>query len=496
VNSPYLTPIITLLVGSPSKEFKVHSGVISESRVLASKYQALGIWHHFSLPNVDPSIFELALSYMYGKDYKDYFSPTNPIPKKSDVRAAAFRRHSLLYCFARNFELDGLVALATKRIKDLGQVDYESVFSAAKEAYKQLPEEESWFRDCFKGETKRALKDCRDLVREPWVLDAFRDESGNFTTDLFTALTEGYEKIISKAASTGSGSRSSPQLLRWFSPNLSHAAYVHTANSSSEEWTEGETASERDSVTDETSSDEIMSLKGTSCVEELAPAEEPPYIVDADPEEPAYVVEYAAIEESPYLVEAAIPEAPPCDEPERPYQEVHIAAPEEIADVDGFQASAPEVEICAADAKPANDYGWNNSRTWNSFRSMKEYKETRKNQPLFGLAEFCTEAALEPEAAVEECAPPEEILEAAEAIPAEAALAEEAAAEAEPAEDPGIDEYDAAAMPADPEPSNQAIEIMDVPADAPADCTYTVRPKIDIPYGMLNTYRCNNRPDR
>lgn len=461
---------------------------------------------------------------MYGRDYKGYFSPANPIPKKSDARAAAFKRHSLLYCFARNFELEGLVTLTIKNIKDLGPVDYESIFSTAKETYKQLPNEESWFRDCFKVETKRALKDSRDLVREPWVIDAFREETGNFTTDLFTALTEGLEKIISKAASTGSGPRPSPKLLRWFSPNLSHAAYVNRADSSSEEWTEGETASERDSLTDETSDDEIMSVKGDSCMEELTPAEESPDIVEAGPEEPAYVVEDAPVEESPYPVEAAIPEEPAYDEPEPTHLEVPIAGSEETADIDGVPASAPEAEICSTYSKPADDYGWNTLRTWNSFRSMKEYKKTRKSQPFLGLAEFCTEPVPEPELVVEECAPTEEVPEAAEETLAEAAPAAEVAAETESAEDPYVEECAAAALPAEPEaaeekpaeavpaeteaaedpyieecdavaiqaepePSYQVMEAMDFPADASFDRTYTVRPKIVIPYSLLTIHR-------
>jgi hypothetical protein len=143
---------------------------------------------------------------MYGRDYREYFSPSNPRPNKMDTEAAAFKRHSLLYCFARKYQLKGLTMLATKNIKDLGQVEYQSVLAAAREAYKQFLDDESWFRDYFTEATKKAFTEYNDLLRKPWVLDAFREEKGDFTVDLFTALTEGYGKVFSRVSNTNSES--------------------------------------------------------------------------------------------------------------------------------------------------------------------------------------------------------------------------------------------------------------------------------------------------
>jgi hypothetical protein len=191
--------------------------VLSQSAVLESEYQALTSWNRsVELLDVDASVFELALCHMYGRDYREYFSRSNPRPNKTDAETAAFKRHSLLYCFARKYQLTGLTMLATKNIKDLGQVEYQSVLAAAREAYKQFPDDESWFRDYFTEATKKALTECNDLPHKPWILDAFREEKGDFTVDLFTALMEGYGKVLSRVSNTDSESETALKYSREF----------------------------------------------------------------------------------------------------------------------------------------------------------------------------------------------------------------------------------------------------------------------------------------
>jgi hypothetical protein len=449
------------MVGSPLKEFKVHSGVLSRSRILASNCQALGTWHELFLRDVDPSVFELALCYMYGEDYKDYFSTSNPIPKKLDARAAAFKRHSLLYCFARKYELDGLTAITIKNIKDLGQVDYPSVFAGAKEAYKYLPDEESWFRDCFKVETKRALKECRDLVDEYWVVDAFREGSGNFTVDLFTALTEGYEKIISTRIATRSGPKSSPKLSRWFSPNLSHGAYAASTNSSSTGWTEGDTASEEGSATEATSGDEIIHVEESSCVEDYTPGGESAGVVEAYPE-----VELTQPVEDPVAAKASCPIEPLMEEEaaryeEKPPQEdVPVTACEEAVDIDDVPASTLGVEACSGDVQTEHVDDWSAWGTWASSRKTKNDKKGRRGQRVFRFEDApVEEPAFEPALAAEE------------PMAAEEPVAEEAVAKEVPDEDRAVDQHPLFDPPAECETSDQAIEIIDLSAEAPADGT-------------------------
>jgi hypothetical protein len=357
----------------PSKHFQVHSGVLSQSIVLESQCQVLSSRDpKLSLPDVDPSIFELALCYMYGRNYGDYFSLGNPKPRKADADATAFQRHSLLYCFARKYQLSGLVVLTTKNIKALGRIEYQSVFAAAKQAYKKLPAEESWFRKCFKDETKRALMDDRELARESWVVDTIREENGNFASDIFTALMEGYEQIISSGIGIGPGSVSAQKLSRWFSPNLSRATDAHSIQSSSTDWTAGDTNSERDSNTDDLGDDEVVSVDGSSCVEDPTPAGESPCAVEAFPEvEPTCAVENASAAETLYPVEIAIRgEAPPYEEGP-PQEEALADAPEEMADGDEVPASALEVEICSDEAVPEHLDECDIWETWNLMKNEK-----------------------------------------------------------------------------------------------------------------------------
>src|SRR5271156_288223 len=176
--SPYRTPIISISIGSGATIFQVHSGVLSESPVLYSRSRSLSL-NPFSLPHIDPSVFELALCYLYGRKYEEYSSPSNPALKGADAKPGAFRRHVLLYCFAQEFQLDRLTALTIENIEHMGQVDYQAILSVAKQAYQQLPGNESWFRSYFKEESKRAFAENLDLRRKSWVLDIFKEGNGD-----------------------------------------------------------------------------------------------------------------------------------------------------------------------------------------------------------------------------------------------------------------------------------------------------------------------------
>lgn len=439
--------MIAVMVGSTSTEFNVHSGVISESRVLAAKYQNHDAWHQFSLPDVDPSVFELALCYLYGRDYKDYFSTNNPMPQKSDFRAAAFRRHSLVYCFARKYELEELTAVSRKNVKDLGQVKYQSVFATAKEVYKRLPDEESWFRDCFKVETRRALREHHELVHESWVVETFGEESGNFAVDLFTALMEGYERIVSSRIATRSGQKSSPKIPRWFSPNLSHGANAPSTNSYSTEWTEGDSASDEVSATDATSGDEIIHVEQSPCVEDYTPAGESSCVIEACPEvEPAKLVEGAAVAETLYPVGADVGEVAACYEAEPAQEDIPVAASEEAVDFDDVLAPPPEAEICSGDAQPENNDNWGNWGTLLSSSKSKKDKKNRRGRHLFTLDDA---PADEP---IPESAPAEEVFIATE----------EPLAEPTPPEDPAVHQYHVVEPPAEPETSEDAVEAVEL----------------------------------
>jgi hypothetical protein len=491
--------------------------VISESRVLASKCQAVSIWHQLSLPDVDPSIFELALCYMYGKDYKDYFSPSNPPPKKPDAKAAAFRRHSLVYCFARKYELDGLNALATKNIKDLGQVDYHSVFLAAKEAYKRLPDDESWFRDCFKVETKRALRGNHELFRQPWMVDTIKEESGNFILDLFTSLTERYEKTIARIMAVAPDPKSSPRLSRWFSPNLNRRGSTSSTNSCSTDWKKGDTDWEDDSATDATSGDEIVRIEQSSCVEDYTPGEESPCIFEESSciveESPCIVEEYPEVEqvypiedaptaEASYPAEAAtevivevlekaLSEVEPAEEKASKEPQIEIASAEEAtchqeeasheeasaliaqlpAGTDTVLPLAEEANNDSGYAEPNHPDNWDPWSAWTPKKSKKN-KKKKGRRLLIEEDDLSREPIPEPATCTEDPAPAEELAMPPEEAPAETEAVEEISVKEVP-----VGEYAAAAEPADYEPVNEAVDINDFCYGPPVEGMYTGCPK-------------------
>jgi hypothetical protein len=147
-------------------------------------------WQTLSLPDTDPAIFELALSFLYRGNYKDYSSSTNPMPKSGQSKALELKIHTLLYCFASLYKLDGLVALTIENIIGSGDVPYVDILGAAKEAYQQLPEDDVWYREYFKDETRNEMSDNVDLVQEPWIVEVFREGRGRLAVDLFTTLTD------------------------------------------------------------------------------------------------------------------------------------------------------------------------------------------------------------------------------------------------------------------------------------------------------------------
>ena len=110
---------MTVYVGPQfeAKDFSIHSGILSPHIVLRRAIELDTI----SFPDTDPTIFEHVLSFLYTGDY------TLPRPDGGLTGSLGLEMHSLLYCFSRRFELDGLVSLTMKRIEDLRGIPYKNV---------------------------------------------------------------------------------------------------------------------------------------------------------------------------------------------------------------------------------------------------------------------------------------------------------------------------------------------------------------------------------
>lgn len=186
---PYATSIVTVEVGtqSESKQYSVHSGILSRHRELSRGIE-LGI---ISISDTDPTIFELVLNFLYTGDYQYYSSSTLPRPEGGLASSLELEMHSFLYCFGGRYKLDGLVSLTMKNIEDFKGIPYRNVLDTARKIYRKLPEDDTWYRDYLKNETRNAMRENVDLTQEPWILDAFKEDNGRITVDLFTTLVSG-----------------------------------------------------------------------------------------------------------------------------------------------------------------------------------------------------------------------------------------------------------------------------------------------------------------
>ncbi|KAK2795519.1 hypothetical protein FQN52_005286 [Onygenales sp. PD_12] len=187
---PYATNIVTVYVGPKDFQwpFYVHEGILRQSPSLVSMFDQD---YTVSLVDTDPTVFELASRFLYARGYDNYSSTTVSVDWSHPSSLAwRFEMHSLLYCFAEAHQIQSLSQVASENFQSTKGVSYPDVLEVAKKVYKKLPEDDHKYREKFKDETRAAMNKNRNLVREPWILDVFRTESGHLILDLFTTLTE------------------------------------------------------------------------------------------------------------------------------------------------------------------------------------------------------------------------------------------------------------------------------------------------------------------
>ncbi|OJD24544.1 hypothetical protein ACJ73_04095 [Blastomyces percursus] len=203
VTVPYATNIVQVHVGPTGSQrvFYVHLGILSQAPSLSSmiRHDSYTIKPSISLSDVDPAIFELALRFLYTGKYQGCRYPSLIFPSlkqndesKSPDSLLEVEMHSLLYAFAREHYIEELCALALTNIENMTQMPYLDVLDVAKKVYPKLPDadDDDAYRKKFRHETRVAMKENKNLIREPWILDVLRNEHGNLAVDLFTTLTE------------------------------------------------------------------------------------------------------------------------------------------------------------------------------------------------------------------------------------------------------------------------------------------------------------------
>ena len=135
------------------------------------------------MPDVIPAVFELALSFLYSRTYL-CSSPERPLVEKEQLKM-----HSFLYCFATYYNIEGLIGLAMRNIRELRQLTFLDILDTAQQVYPKLLDNDPLYRDFFVEETKKAMMEDITLAQEPRILDLFGKETGHLTRDLFVALS-------------------------------------------------------------------------------------------------------------------------------------------------------------------------------------------------------------------------------------------------------------------------------------------------------------------
>ncbi|KAK2813368.1 hypothetical protein FQN50_000683 [Emmonsiellopsis sp. PD_5] len=217
---PYVTNIAVAYVGPEDsrRAFYVHEGILRQSPSLGSMFDQESA---VVLVDTDPTVFELALRFLYAGDYYGYNSTTVSVYwSRPSSLAWRFEMHSLLYCFAEAHQIQSLSQLASQNFQSTTGVSYPDVLEVAKKVYKKLPQDDLKYREKFKDETRAAMNQDRNLFQELWILDVFRTESGHLTLDLYTTLTEPLIGPAPEIASINGESQTSdnPQNRGWQEP--------------------------------------------------------------------------------------------------------------------------------------------------------------------------------------------------------------------------------------------------------------------------------------
>lgn len=184
-DSPYDTPIFTILVGSGRVPYTIQQGLLKQSPQWAEKCKSKPWGNKIELPDVDEDIGHSVVHYLYTGNYQTL--KTKPMPSKAadndeDPTATSeelgapslleYRRSVRLYCVARTYGLVGLKNLALYRIDNpQGGISIWNVLSIAEEAYEKLPDDEVWFTGYLRRKLEAALRVDNYLLKKKTLQD-------------------------------------------------------------------------------------------------------------------------------------------------------------------------------------------------------------------------------------------------------------------------------------------------------------------------------------
>lgn len=189
--------------------FLVHRGVLAQSSSLESKCKRSDGIETLRLPEVQPQLFVLLLTYLYKWDYQTSLSADSVEGECGNDAAAQFKKHANLYCLASAYRLDHLVEETIKKMEAVGRIEFRSLVEIAREVYPNTQGDDVWFKNYFKDEVTRALTEAPGIVEDQCILDIYKNDGGRLAVDLFTTITSHYANQGAKVDEISTESRNS-----------------------------------------------------------------------------------------------------------------------------------------------------------------------------------------------------------------------------------------------------------------------------------------------
>jgi hypothetical protein len=167
IQRPYAdAEIVVLQVGAKATPFSVHGHHFAKSAVLAAKYDPFSLAEqHVSLQEIDEATAHVLVHFLYTERYDDVLASSDSTHSVLD----SYKLGTCVYCAAIRYELPSLAELAKEKVVSLSEeVAISDVLVIAKnEAFRLLPEHETWYPSYFEGAVRSAMAKDPEPFRRP-----------------------------------------------------------------------------------------------------------------------------------------------------------------------------------------------------------------------------------------------------------------------------------------------------------------------------------------
>lgn len=186
-----------MAVGSGLQIFSVHEAIISPLNLSFSS-----VWDYeprFEIRELDSDVFELLLAYLYRGSFQERHCSIHWDEKSDVIKILELRRSILLFGCACKFGLTDLMAQA-KKVIEKSVVRYQNFLSIAAQMYRAFPQDDLWFGEHVRAQTRCAVEADAGLAQEAWLIEIMRQETTPLVRHLFSAFTSAKELKQEKEA--------------------------------------------------------------------------------------------------------------------------------------------------------------------------------------------------------------------------------------------------------------------------------------------------------